>query len=123
MRLSEILKRFTLISGLDEDEALKWVFICSDAQEFLFEELLDKNPSEADIKKLEKAAGYYAFYKYSELLYCLEDEVESFKAGDLQINQKSRDFKRAYTLWLEERKSIEALLKPSQNSSFCFFVI
>ena len=61
----------------------------------------------------------YAYY-----LYCTYacDDVESFRAGDVEVTRRNDMRERAETMWKKEQEALKGVISPSDGSDgFCFF--
>lgn len=123
MDLQEILERFSLISGLSDEEASLWEPLLIDAQKEIESKLKSSVDQEADGRRLNVAAAALGFYKYT--LYRLSGSgMGSFSAGDLSINLNDKEsINIALNIWQEAKASIYDLLKDDdflfQSLDYC----
>lgn len=82
--LKNVLKRFSIISGLKGEDFSKWSYLCTDSLNYVLRHTVKENLSTLDEERLCSLSAALAFYKLA--LYDFDD-VTSFTAGDLQINK------------------------------------
>lgn len=117
MRLSDVINRFTLLSGLEPEEVSKWTVLCVDAMNEISPLILpSKGKSEKEALRLSNAAGVYAYYKYC--MYTYSSRVESFSAGMISVSQKDDEMENARKLWEAEKELCSDLLCDTRD--FCF---
>lgn len=112
--LKNVLKRFSVISGLKGEEFSKWSFLCNDCLNYVLEHILKEELNEKEEQKICSLAAAIAFYKLT--LYDF-DEVTSFTAGDVRITKESMQ-KNAEKIMNEEMKSC---IDITDFGSVCFF--
>ncbi len=119
MCVSEVVKRFTLISQLSAEEVSDWIFLCHRACEYIEQRRLPTcAPSAQNEERLLNAAAVYAFYLYSRYA-C--DGTKSFTAGDIKVEADKSLQERAYEMWGAELKELRGLLLCDGDPDFCFF--
>ena len=107
MSLKDVLDRFALVSGLEQEEISKWVFIILDCIKY-FESICDVDAlKESDKKRLSYACAVYAYYKYS---LTQSELAHSFKAGDVQISESSDMIENASQLWQIQKDEVSDLV-------------
>ncbi len=114
MSFEKALNRFTLLTGLSDEETLRWLPIVKDAIGYI--ELLvgTKELTERDIARLSSAAGVYAYYRY--ICYSIEDD-DSVTLGSLHLSVNQRKIEEAEKMWKTELNSLSDILG---DSSFIF---
>jgi hypothetical protein len=95
------------VSGLDDVEAVKWISVLNDAVEYVNALVTKTELTENDRKRLDKAAGVNAYYRYT--IYTSEAE-SSFSAGDITITANKDKIKNAKEMWEEEMVNIKDLI-------------
>ena len=109
MSFEEVYNLFLIYTGLNCDEGSKYSFFCTNAINYLQGELIDINVLKDNGWRLDVAAASLAFYEYSRMLSVC-DNVDTFKAGDITINNKN-NLDSAKEMWLSEKAKIAFLLK------------
>lgn len=107
MSLKDVLDRFALVSGLEQEEVSKWVFIIIDCIKYFEKNLRKSDLSNDEEKRLSYACATFAYYKYS---LCKSAHAHSFKAGDVQIKESSDLIERARALWQLQKSEVEDLV-------------
>ena len=116
MCVNYVVDRFALISGLSPQEISDWIFLCADACDYIESVLVDReNKDKADERRLINAAAVYAFYRYC--LYAYED-LDSFKAGDVEVTRREDMLGRAEKMWQREKESLRGIINT--DSGFLF---
>ena len=102
MNLNDVIERFTLVSGLKMSDASRYLPLIADCKE-IFEERVTDALSPAREKRLAHACAVYAYYRVCMLIR--DGGLDSFKAGDVQIDVKKLDeiCIAAQRMWNEER--------------------
>lgn len=114
MDIQGILERFSLISGLTNEEALIWVPLLTDAKNEIEAKLKDDVDLTAENRRLNVAAAAFGFYKYT-LYKFSNSETGSFSAGDISVNLNEKEIINiAFNIWLEAKASIHDLLKDDE---------
>lgn len=121
MGINQICERFTLLTGISEDELPRWMPLIYDAQEYVKSILKDTADNQHQ-SVLATAVGTYAYYKWS-IIQCA-NSTSSFKVGDVSVSdsKNSVSVERAELLWKECLKEI-APLTTSQSFYFKGVVI
>lgn len=115
MNFEQIYQRFIEISGLSETDTVKWQWVCNAAIDELKARLRNNIDYEADGDRLNNAAAALAFYKYSVLN--IQDDISSFKAGDVTVALSADKTKSALEFWKVSEKAVSDLLT---DDSFLF---
>ena len=114
MSFEKALNRFTLLSGLSDEDALKWLSVVKDAIAYIEALVRKKKLTEGDRMRLSSAAGVYAYYRY--LCYSIDDE-DSVTLGSLHLSANQRKIDEAEKMWQTELNSLSDLLS---DDSFVF---
>ena len=117
MNLNEIIERFTLVSGLKMNEVSRYLPLIADCRE-LFLERASGELSEARQRRLAHACAVYAYYRVCLLLR--DGGLESFKAGDVQMNTAkfAELCDGAQRMWEEERTVISDIVSFDEGFAF-----
>lgn len=117
MRLSDVIQRFTLLSGLEPEEVSKWTVLCVDAMNEIAPLVLpSKGKNEKEERRLSNAAGVYAYYKYC--MYTYHTRVDNFSAGMISVSKKEDDQESARRLWEKEKEMCADLLTDERDVCF-----
>lgn len=117
MRLSDVILRFTLVSGLEPEEVSKWTVLCVDAMNEISESVRSsKGKSEKEALRLSNAAGVYAYYKYC--LYTYSSKIKTFSAGVINVTSTEDEMEHARKMWEAEKEMCADLLVD--KGDFCF---
>lgn len=118
MRLSNVLERFSLVSGLEGKELSRYAPLCADAisrikagMKLPLESLGDE-----DVRRLEGCAAAMSFYKYT--LCAPEGSVESFGAGALSIRLGKNPIERARMMLMEECRAVAHIVSFEDDFAF-----
>ncbi|MCH5299572.1 MAG: hypothetical protein J1E96_07410 [Ruminococcus sp.] len=114
MSFEKALNRFTLLSGLSDEEALKWLPVVKDAIVYIESLVTKKDLTERDKTRLSSSAGVYAYYRY--LCYSIDDE-DNVTLGSLHLSANQRKIEEAEKMWQTELKTLSDLFR---NDSFIF---
>ena len=114
MSFEKALNRFTLLSGLSDEEALKWLPVVKDAIVYIESLVTKENLTELDNARLSSAAGVYAYYRY--LCYSIDSE-DSVTLGNLHLSANQKKIEEAEKMWKTELDSLSDLLG---DDSFIF---
>lgn len=114
MSLKDVIDRFALVSGLEQDEISKWIFLILDCIKYFESKLKQKTYSKSEKKRLSYACAVYAYYKYSLSLSAM---AYDFKAGDVQISASSDMIGAAANMWQHQKQEICDLV---DFGDFCF---
>lgn len=98
MNIANVTSRFALLSGLSNSEIYEWRSLIDEACDYVNSIVIKENPDSLDDKRIEILCAVYAYRVYS---LCKEQEVSSFKAGDVSITSPAGDTQRADKLWTE----------------------
>ncbi|MDO4748422.1 MAG: hypothetical protein Q4A12_04505 [Eubacteriales bacterium] len=115
MSLKDVIDRFALVSGLEQEEISKWFFLILDCIQYFESKTKNKSLSESDKKRLSYACAVYAYYKYS--LTQSIATAYNFKAGDVEITQSSSMIESAVNLWQQQKQEISDIV---DLDDFCF---
>lgn len=96
-----------LVSNLDEEEAVRWISVLKDAREYVDSLVTKEELTDYDRKRLDKAAGVNAYYRYA--VYTAEAE-SSFSAGDISVTANKDRIKNAKEMWEAETANIGDLV-------------
>ena len=117
MRLSDVIQRFTLVSGLEPEEVSHWTVLCVDAMNEIREQAgAIESRNEQEVLRLSNAAGVYAYYKYC--LYTYSSKIKTFSAGVISVTASVDELEHAAKMWEAEREACSDLLGGSGD--FCF---
>ncbi|MBQ8058010.1 MAG: hypothetical protein IJ275_06735 [Ruminococcus sp.] len=115
MSIKEVIDRFALVSGLEQEDISKWIFIIVDCIKY-FESMVDVSKlPDYKYTRLVNACAVYAYYKYS--LYSLISTTSKFKAGDIEITQSESISDKAHIMWQQEKIAIADII---DFDDFCF---
>ena len=115
MNISEVIKKFSILSGLSGESVHPWISIC---EESIFEirTKLREGINEEDYKdKLNSAAAALSFYKYV-LCASIKDDLDP----DNQYISNPYTKSLALSMWQEYKNSISFLLN---DNNFVFKTI
>ncbi len=115
MSLKDVLDRFALVSGLEQEEISKWIFIIVDCIKYFESKLKNKDLDKAQSKRLAYACAVYAYYKYA--LANSANTAYSLKAGDVEITKASDMIESASLMWQNQKQEIADLVS---FDDFCF---
>ena len=104
------LDRFKLVSGLTDEEVSKWFQVIKDASDYVYSLVTKDNLTDNDKRRLDKASGIYAYYKY--VLYSLSTE-NSFSVGDVSVTENKDRVKEAKDMWKKEMSEIGDIITTS----------
>lgn len=108
MSFEKALNRFTLLSGLSDEEALKWLPVVKDAIVYIESLIRKENLTELDKARLSSAAGVYAYYRY--LCYSIEDE-DGVTLGSLHFSANQKRIEEAEKMWNTELRALSDLFR------------
>lgn len=114
MSFENALNRFTLLSGLSDEEALKWLPVVKDAIVYIESLVKKRKLNEGDRIRLSSAAGVYAYYRY--LCYSIDDD-SSVTLGSLHLSANQKKIEEAEKMWNTELSALSDLVK---DDSFVF---
>lgn len=114
MGINKAAERFMLLSGIEEEELLRWMPVVVDAVEYVKSLLKSGVNAEDNSDLLSSAAGTYAYYKWS--IYNNSSDIKSFKAGDITVTEDSTktNSNNALKLWRQCLDEISFLTKDSK---------
>ncbi len=116
MKLSYVIDRFALISGVEGEELSKWTPVCVESMdEVKAMANAEALSQESSSKRLSALAGVLAYYKYT--LYAGEN-IKSITAGTVSITNFQEARVRAKELFEREKTELASLLDCSKD--FCF---
>ena len=117
MSFYDVLRRFSLLSGLEGKDLSRFSQLCNEAIEDMRGRLKVKEESLTDSQKLRLSytAGALAFYKYC--LYSAVSEPDSFSAGEVTVNMNDKRVDATKKLFDEEYRSLSKIL---QDTGFYF---
>ncbi|MCH5297373.1 MAG: hypothetical protein J1E85_06870 [Ruminococcus sp.] len=98
MNIANVTSRFALLSGLSNSEIYEWKGLIDDACSYVNSIVIKENLDAEDKIRIETLCGVYAYRLYS---LCNEQEISSFKAGDVSVTSPAVDTDRAEKLWKE----------------------
>lgn len=107
MSLKDVLDRFALVSGLEQEEISKWVFIILDCIKYFEKNLRKEDLTHDEKNRLSYACATFAYYKYS---LCKSAHAHSIKAGDVQISESSDMIENASQLWQIQKDEVSDLV-------------
>ncbi len=107
MSLKDVINRFALVSGLEQEEISKWIFVIVDCIKY-FESRIKNNLSGLEISRLTHACAVYAYYKYS--LFSFANASTKFKAGDIEITSAESITEKAHIMWQQEKKEVADII-------------
>lgn len=120
MSFKDVTDRFALVSGLEQEEISKWVFVITDCIKYFESMLNGKALDDAQKVRVSNACAVYAYYKYS--LYKFADNSSKFKAGDIEITKAENVTDKAHTMWQQEKREIRDIV-DFDNFSFVRVVV
>ena len=117
MSLNVIIDRFALVSGFTMDEISRYLPLLTDCKGF-FEERVTDTLTESAQRRLAHACAVFAYYRI-----CLMDrggELDSFKAGDVQIQPRDSAelCEAAERMWLAEKAMISDIVSFDDGFAF-----
>lgn len=117
MSFYDVLRRFSLLSGLEGKDLSRFSQLCNEAIEDMRGRLKVKEENLTDSQKLRLSytAGALAFYKYC--LYSAVSEPDSFSAGEVTVNMNDKRVDAAKKLFDEEYRALSKIL---QDTGFYF---
>lgn len=115
MSIKEVIDRFALVSGLEQEEISKWIFVIVDCIKYFESKTNVSALQDFERTRLVHACAVYAYYKYS--LFKLISSTSKFKAGDVEITQSESIADRAHIMWQQEKVEIADII---DFDGFCF---
>ncbi len=107
MSLKDVINRFALVSGLEQEEISKWIFVIVDCIKY-FESRMKSNLNGLELSRLTHACAVYAYYKYS--LFSFANASTKFKAGDIEITSAESITEKAHIMWQQEKKEVADII-------------
>lgn len=108
--IQEVLERFSIIAGLNIDQAVPWTALCSESIEEIGMHVKEGVDALKNSRRLGAAAAALTFYRYIMYKAC-GGGLESFTAGDISVkNDKRASLQIAFTVWRDARSSVADLL-------------
>lgn len=114
MNIANVTSRFALLSGLSNSEIYNWKGLIDDACVYVNSIVIKENLDAADIVRIETLCAVYAYRLYS---LCNEQEISSFKAGDVSVTSSAKGRENADRLWQEYLEQYSDIV---QNKRFLF---
>lgn len=115
MSIKEVVDRFALVSGFEQEQISNWIFVIIDCIKY-FESLVNVSSlNEVEHNRLVQACAVYAYYKYS--LFNFAHQSQKFKAGDIEITQSESIADKAHIMWQQEKTEIADIV---DFDNFCF---
>ena len=115
MNISEVVKKFSVMSGLLGESVHPWINICEDSI-LEIRSRLRENVSEEDNKeKLNSAAAALSFYKY---VLCASTKNDIDPENQYISNPYTKNL--ALSMWKEYQDGISSLLK---DNNFVFKIV
>ncbi len=108
MSLKDVIDRFALVSGLEQETISKWLFVITDCINYFEVRLAGRTLTDVDRKRVVHACAVYAYYKYSLMVFA--NSTSKFKAGDIEITQSESAMESAHTMWQSEKSEIADLV-------------
>ena len=102
MSFKDVMDRFALVSGLEQEEISKWVFVILDC-----------------IKYFESKKGNRILTQNEEKRLCnaCADNSSKFKAGDIEITKAENLSDKAHAMWQQTKEEISDIV-DFDNFSF-----
>ena len=106
MRLNEVIRRFSLVSGLEGEDLSRYAPLCADAISQVKARMVVslETLGDEDVRRLEACAAALGFYKYT--LISSDGAVDSFEAGNLRVRMGENAVERAKMMLFEEQKAV-----------------
>lgn len=114
MNIANVITRFGLLAGLQNDEIYKWKALIDDACDYVGSIVIKENPDESEARRIEMLCAVYALKLYS---LCNDENITSFTAGDVQITSPENRQNRGEKLWREYSEKCKDLI---DTKSFLF---
>lgn len=113
MNIANVITRFGLLTGLQNDEIYKWKALIDDACDYVGSIVIKENPDESEARRIEMLCAVYALKLYS---LCNDENITSFTAGDVQITSPETGKTGEKSCGESTRKNARILLIPR---AFC----
>lgn len=108
MSFKDVLDRFALVSGLEQEQISKWFFVVLDCIKYFESKVNVAKLSRSNYRRLVHACAVYAYYKYS--LFSFANSTQKFKAGDVEITQSESITDKAHIMWQQEKSEIADII-------------
>lgn len=108
MSLKDVINRFALVSGLEQEEISKWVFVIVDCIKYFESRIGNVNVDGLMLSRLTHACAVYAYYKYS--LFSFANASTKFKAGDVEITSAESITEKAHIMWQQEKEEVADII-------------
>lgn len=108
MSLKNVIDRFALVSGVNQNEISQWIFLIADCIKYFESMLKGKTVDDTALARLNYACAVYAYYKYSMLSSTMS--AQKFKAGDVEISTCESAIDRATVLWQNAKSEIADII-------------
>lgn len=108
MSLKDVLDRFALVSGLEQETISKWLFVITDCIKFFESKLGGKTLDDIEERRVVHACAVYAYYKYSLMVFA--NSTSKFKAGDVEITNSESALDSAHKMWQAEKSEISDII-------------
>lgn len=115
MSVKDVVNRFALVSGLEQDKVSDWFFVIVDCIKYFESMLKGKKLSDVQKRRITHACAVYAYYKYSLINFASKNS--RFKAGDVEISTSENLCDHAHNMWQQEKKEIADIV---DFDDFCF---
>lgn len=115
MSLKDVVNRFALVSGLEQNKVSEWFFVIIDCIKYFESKINGRKLTDTEKRRITHACAVYAYYKYS--LFNFASKNSRFKAGDVEISTSENLIDHAHTLWQQEKKEIADIV---DFDDFCF---
>lgn len=107
MNIANVITRFGLLTGIQNDEIYKWKALIDDACDYVDSILVKRELSERESRKVEMLCAVYALKLYS---LCNDENITSFTAGDVHITSPENRINRGEKLWREYSEKCRGLV-------------
>lgn len=108
MSLKDVIDRFALVSGLEQEEISKWIFVIVDCIKYFESKLQKRYYTDEEKMRLSHSCAVYAYYKYS--LFNYAQVASKFKVGDIEITNSENLTDKAHALWQNEKGEIADII-------------
>lgn len=109
MRISEVINKFSNLSGISGDDINKWVPICEDSANEISSKVRNDISQEDNEDALTSAAAALSFYKYV-LCTSIQDDLNP----DNQYISNPYTKSLAASIWQEYKNNISPLLSDNK---------
>lgn len=113
MNIANVCDRFSVLAGLETEEAAHLLPLAEDACAYVQERCRVSEPDEAQMRRLELLAAAYALRLYS----LRGGQLQQFTAGDVRLTAAAGWTENAGRLWRELAADSTDLIK---NDDFLF---